>query len=115
MPSEKKLVFFAFQGEEMCFMHILLNAIDMYEKGIETRIVIEGKATALVKNLIESDNKLFKKAMDLNIIGSICEACSRQMGVLEYNEATGLPINGDLMGHPPMEPYIKAGYEIVAL
>ncbi|SHH69102.1 hypothetical protein SAMN02745245_01947 [Anaerosphaera aminiphila DSM 21120] len=112
----KKVVFFAFQGEEMCFMHILFNAIDMHKKGIETKIVIEGKATALIKIMIEKENKLFKEVVELDLIDSVCKACSNQMGVLDFiKDNTNLPLNGDLLGHPPMAPYVQDGYEIITL
>lgn len=112
----KKVVFFAFQGEEMCFMHLLFNALDMHKKGIDTKIVIEGKATALVKIMVEKENKLFQEVRDLGLIDSVCKACSNQMGVLEFIEnKTDLVLNGDLIGHPPMEPYIQNGYEIITL
>ena len=38
----KKVALFAFNGELMCLMHVLLNAIDMNERGQEVKIVIEG-------------------------------------------------------------------------
>lgn len=111
----KKVVFFAFQGELLCFNHILLNAIDMHEKGIEAKIVMEGKAVKLIKELDESENKAYKKARELNLFDSICTACSAKMGVLEYNKESGIPMNGDLSGHPPMHPYVEEGYEIIVL
>ena len=40
----KKIVLFAFNGEFICFMHVLLNALDMNKKGYDVRIVIEGAA-----------------------------------------------------------------------
>lgn len=111
----KKVVFFAFQGELLCFNHILLNAIDLHEKGVETKIVMEGKAVKLIKELDESGNKAYKKARELNLFDSICTACSAKMGVLEYNKESGIPMNGDLSGHPPMYPYIEEGYQIITL
>ena len=112
----KKILFYAFQGDAMCFNHIMLNAIDMHKKNIEVSIIIEGKATALVKTFVENDNKLFKEIVKLGFIDSVCKACSNQMGVLEFIENnTNLPINGDLQGHPPIEPYIRDDYEIIAL
>ncbi|QQK08410.1 cytoplasmic protein [Miniphocaeibacter halophilus] len=112
----KKVVFFAFQGEEMCFLHLLFNAIDMHKKGIDTKIVIEGKSTALVKTMTEKNNPLFKQVIELNLIDSVCEACSKQMGVYDFiKENTNLTFNGDLLGHPPMEPYINSDYEIITL
>ena len=111
----KKYVYFAFKGEAMCFMHILLNALDMESKEIEARIVIEGEAVVLVKMMIESKNPLFKKVMDKGLIDCICKACSSKMGVLEYNENCGIPINGDMSGHPAMSKYTDEGFEIITL
>ena len=112
----EKLVFFAFEGEKMCFTHLLINAIDMHEKGMDVKIVIEGKATKLTKEFLEEGNSVLKKTIDLGIIDSVCKACSNQMGVLEYfEENTDFVINGDLNGHPPMEPFIKNGYELVIM
>lgn len=113
--DKKKIVFFAFSGEKSSFMHILLNAVDMQEKGNEVKVVIEGQATKLVQTFIEEEIPIFKKALNLNIIDSICKACSEQCGVLEYNQKTGIPINGDLMGHPPMNKYIEDNYQIIVL
>ncbi len=111
----KKVVFFAFKGEKMCFMHILLNALDLHEKGVETKIVMEGEAVKLIKVLEEANNKLYLKAKELNLFDSICKACSAQMGVLEYNENCGIPLNGEMQGHPPMSDYVKDGFEIITL
>ena len=43
----KKIALFVFNGDPMCFIHVLLNALDMKEKGYEARIVIEGAAMEL--------------------------------------------------------------------
>lgn len=97
----------------MCFTHVLLNGLDMKEKGYDARIIIEGEAVKLVKELEE--NKLFKKAKEQGIIDGICKACSAKLGVLEYNESSGIPLIGDMKGHPSMEAYIKEGYDIITL
>ena len=31
--EQKKIVLFAFQGEVMCFVHVLLNAREYHDKG----------------------------------------------------------------------------------
>ena len=36
----EKLAFFAFNGDFICFAHVLLNAIDMKENGHEVKIVM---------------------------------------------------------------------------
>lgn len=111
----KKIVYFAFKGEAMCFMHILLNALDMESKGIEVKIVIEGEAVILVKKMIESKNPLFKKVFDRGLIDCICKACSAKLGVLEYNEKCGITMNGEMSGHPCMSKYVKNGFDIITL
>lgn len=110
-----KIAFFPFKGDKMCFMHILINSLDMYEKGIDNKIIVEGEAVKLIKVLEEEENKLYLKVKELGLFDSICKACSAQMGVLEYNEKTGIPIKGNANGHPAMYDYIKDGYQIVTL
>lgn len=110
-----KIAFFPFNGGKMCFMHVLINAVDLHEKGVDAKIIVEGEAVKLIKVLEEEENKLYLKTKELGLFDSICKACSAQMGVLEYNETTGIPIKGNANGHPAMYDYIKDGYEIVTL
>lgn len=49
--SMKKVVFFAFKENPMCFVHVMLNALDMKEKGYDVRIVLEGEAVNLIQEL----------------------------------------------------------------
>lgn len=111
----RKIAFYPFNGSKMCFVHILINAIDLHEKGIETKIIMEGEAVTLIKELEGEENKLYKKAKSLGLFDSICKACSAQMGVLDYNEKSDIPLKGNLLGHPAMYDYIKEGYEIITL
>ncbi len=96
-------------------MHILLNTLDMNSKGIEGKIIIEGEAVVHVKKMIESKNPLFKKIKDKGLIDCICKACSAQMGVLEYNENCGIPLNGDMSGHPAVSSYTQDGFEVITI
>ena len=47
-----KIIIVAFRSDPMCFVHVLLNALDMEEKGLGGKIVLEGEATKLLKELI---------------------------------------------------------------
>ena len=47
----KKFALFVFNGDPMCFIHVLLNALDMSDKGYEVKIIIEGAATQLISEL----------------------------------------------------------------
>lgn len=44
----------------MCFIHVLLNALDMKERGYEGKIVIEGAATKLFPELAKENNPMHK-------------------------------------------------------
>ena len=39
----KKVMFFAYKSEPMCFVHVLLNALDLHEKGYEAKIFSKGR------------------------------------------------------------------------
>jgi len=54
----QKYALFVFNGEMMCFVHVLLNAIQMHERGLEARIVMEGASTRLLPELVKPDNPL---------------------------------------------------------
>jgi hypothetical protein len=111
----KKIAFFAFRGQEMCFVHVLLNALDLDEKGHEAKIIFEGEAVVLPKVLEESKNNLYIKAKEKGLLDCICKACSAKMGVLEYNQSLKIPMGDDLKGHPSMEQYMKKGYDVLAI
>jgi hypothetical protein len=115
MPM-KKIALFAFNGELMCFVHVLLNAIDMNEKGYQVKIVVEGSATKLVPELARKDNpmyRLYEKAKGLDLIDGACKACSNKMGTLEAIKSEGLRLLDDMSGHPGMARYQEEGFEII--
>lgn len=112
----KKIVLFAFNGELMCFVNVLLNALDMKEKGFEVKIVIEGSATKLIPDLTVEGNLLngpYRKARAENLIDGVCKACATKMGTAEDAKAIGLALLGDMWGHPAMAKYLTDGYEII--
>ena len=43
-----KVVFFAFHSDPTCFMHAILNALDLEDKGMWGEIVFEGQSTQLI-------------------------------------------------------------------
>ncbi len=111
-----KTVLFAFNGELMCFVHVLLNALDMAERGLETAIVFEGSATALVPELAKADNpfhQLYAQAKEKNLIAGACKACSSKMGVLDEVAAEGLPLLDEMKGHPSMAGWMERGYTVI--
>ena len=112
----KRVVLFAFNGEFMCFIHVLLNALDMRTKGWEVRIIIEGAATKLVPELAAAGNPMFplyQKAKDQGLIEGVCKACATRMGTLDAAQAQGLRLLDDMSGHPSMARYLSEGWEIL--
>lgn len=112
----RKAVLFAFNGEFMCFVHVLLNALDMKAKGMDVRIVIEGSATKLIPDLAKEGNPmfpLFVKVKEQGLIDGICKACSSKMGTLEVAKKEGLKVLDEMSGHPSMARYKEQGFEVI--
>ena len=113
-----KVAIFVFSGDEMTFVHALLNALEMEEKGYYVRIIIEGSATRLISKIDKDDDlfsEFYKKAKEYGLIDCVCRACSVKTGTYEEAEKEGLKICGELLGHPSMERYIREGYEIITM
>ena len=111
-----KVVLVAFNGEMMCFVHVLLNALDMDAKGMEARIVFEGTATKLVAELAKEGNafrKLYLECRDKGLLAGACRACSAKTGSLESVQAEGLPLLDDMNGHPSLAAYMRSGFTVL--
>lgn len=112
----KKYALFAFNGELMCFIHVLLNALDLAAKGHEAKIVIEGAACKLMPEMAKEQSplhKLYAKAKEQGLIAGACRACSAKMDVTAAVEAEGLTFLDDMSGHPGMSTFLNNGYEII--
>jgi hypothetical protein len=112
----KKVVLFAFNGDAMCFIHVLLNALDMHEKKCEVRVVLEGAATRLIPDLAQDGNPLFQlyqKVGTLGLVAGACRACATKMGTAEAAKAQSLTLLDDMHGHPGMARYREEGFEII--
>lgn len=113
----RKIALFAFNGEFMCFIHVLLNALDMHERGYDVKVVIEGAATKLIPELAQEGNpmlRLYEKAKGLDLIDGVCKACSNKMGTLEAAQSQGLRLLDEMSGHPSMARYLEEGYEVIS-
>ncbi len=111
----KKFLFYGMTGDKMCFLHVLMNALDLTAEGMETRIIFEGASVKLVPLLEEENNPLYLKAKEKGLIAGICLACSKVLGVYEQCVESGLPFLSDMMGHAGMKPYILEGFEVISL
>ena len=113
----KKVALFAFNGEFMCFIHVLLNGLHLKQNGEEVKIVIEGSATKLIPELSKEGNpmfQLYQKAKEQKLIDGVCRACSSKMDVTTAVEAEGLPFLDEMAGHPSMARYLKNGFQVIS-
>lgn len=113
---QKKIILVAFQGQPMCFVHVLLNGLDLQAKGHQCKIIIEGEATKLIPDISQAGhflNDLYRQMLDQALLEGVCRACSSKMQVLEYIKNEGFPLLDDMSGHPGMAKYIEQGYEII--
>ena len=112
----KKVALFAFNGDPVCFIHVLLNSLDMQEKGYDLKLIIEGSAVTLVKDLADPAaplHSLYRKVKDSGLIDCVCRACATKLGSAGSAEEQGLPLGGQMSGHPSMAEYREKGYEII--
>ncbi|BBO91178.1 DsrE family protein [Desulfosarcina ovata] len=113
----KKVALFVFNGDPVCFIHVLLNGLDLQAKGMAGRIIVEGAATALLPKLADQGNplhKLWEKAKSQGIVDGVCKGCAHKMGTAEEAVKQGLPLLDDMSGHPSMSAYMEAGFEVIS-
>lgn len=112
----KKAALFAFNGDLMCFVHVLLNALDMAARGFEVKVIIEGSATRLIPELDQKGgplHPLYLRLTEQGLLEGACRACAYKMGTLADAEARGIPLLSDMEGHPGMAGYREQGFEII--
>ena len=113
----KRTALFVFNGDPVCFIHVLLNGLDMKAEGMDGRIVVEGAATALLPELghLESPlHKLWEQAKSQGIVEGVCKGCAHKMGAEAEAVNQGLALLDDMSGHPAMSRYVEAGFEIIS-
>jgi len=115
MDTRKKALF-AFRGDPLCFIHVLLNGLDLHERGLGGDIVVEGDAVTLIPEMAVSGHFLhsaYIRAREAKIIHGACRACSNKLGVAAEIEREGIPLVGDMANHPSMGGFIEKGYDII--
>lgn len=113
----KKMALFVFNGDPLCFVHVLLNALDLKAKDYDVRVIVEGAAVKLVPELAKPDFPLYglwEKVTADGLVEGVCRACSHKLGTLDAAKAQGLPLLDDMSGHPGMAGYRDQGFEIIS-
>ncbi len=107
---------FAYRQEPGCFIHVLLNGLDLHEKGHKVKIVIEGPATTLLPDIDTLDAplpSLFKQATDKGLMDGYCLACATKLGAKDGAKTSGLAPLSDMKGHPSMARYVEQGFTVI--
>lgn len=105
-----KVAIFAFNGEPMCLIHAQLHAEDMHTKGHYVKLIIEGSATKIVKELADPEkpfHNLYDKVKKLGVIDCVCKACSKKMDEFEAAIEQALKVSGEMKGHPSLLKYVE--------
>ncbi len=111
-----RFALFVFNGDPMCFIHVLLNALDMKAKGHEAKIILEGASVKLIPELVKPENPLnglWEKSLSADLVEGVCKACSGKLGTLDAAKEQGLKLLDDMSGHPSVAVYHDRGYEII--
>lgn len=109
----KKYLFYVMRSDKMCFIHVLLNALDLKDSGAEVKIVFEGQAVTLPPILTAENNGLYKKVHEEGLIAGVCEACAKALGVYEQIKDLELPFLNDMNQHAGLRPFTTQGYLVL--
>ena len=112
----QKFALFAFNGDPMCFIHVILNALELDQKGFEVKVIAEGSACKLASEFENESNPFYQKYQELRksgLIDCFCKACSAKMKTLEVVNEIGFATCSEMSGHPSMAKYINDGYTII--
>ena len=111
----KKQLFVLFNYNKGIFTHIMLNVLDFVNKGYDVGIIFESEACKLISEFENATNEKYEKIKEKKLIFAVCEICAKAMQALESAKRQNLPINGELLGHPPLESWIKNDYRIMVV
>ena len=112
----KKFALFVFNGDPMCFIHVLLNAMDMKKEGNDVRIIMEGASVKLLPELFKSQhplNQLWEKVLEQQLVEGACRACASKLGTLKDAEIHNIKLIDGMAGHPSMFDFMEKGFEII--
>lgn len=112
----RKVALFAFSPDPGCFAHVMLNALDMRDRGWEVKLVVEGEATkhiSVMRNETKPFHDLFRRTLNQGLFDCVCKACATRFGVIQAAIEQRIRPYGEMDGHPAVGRYIEDGYEVL--
>ncbi len=121
---QRKILFVLF-AEDVCRqLHTFLYATDLHRKGYEAKVIVEGMATRLLADLDQAPERLrlaVARAQDAGLIAGACLQASTGCGssedrnIVDAIQAHGVRFLSDLENHAGIEPFLREGYEVIAI
>jgi hypothetical protein len=121
---QRKILFVLF-AEDVCRqLHTFLYARDLHRKGYQTKVILEGMATRLLADLLQAPPLLQKAVADAKAAGLIAGACRQastgcgspeDRNVVDAIRGHGIGLLDDLDNHAGIEPFVREGYEVIAI
>lgn len=111
-----KTALFVFNDDPMCFIHVLLNALDLHVHEHEVRVIMEGASVKLVPTVAAPGHPLahlFAQVREKGLLDGACRACAAKLGVAKDIEAVGVELIGDMSGHPSIRSYMDQGFQVI--
>jgi len=121
----RKFLFLLFSDDSCRQNHALMYALDLHNKGFEVRLILEGPATKLLADFARPDSRAGELLRQAHRAGIVAGACARASGgcasgdptrkVTDVAHTHGIALLADLDGHAGIEPFVREGYEVIAL
>ncbi len=111
----RKQLFVLFNFNKGIFTHILLNVLDLAEKGYDVGVIFESEACKFITEFEGKQYEKYEQLKEKKLVFAVCEVCAKAMGALESAERQGLLIKGELSGHPPLRDWIKLDYDVMLI
>ena len=111
-----KTALFVFNDDPLCFIHVLLNALDLHAHEQDVQVILEGASVKLVPIVLAPEHPLahlFAQVREKGLLAGACRACAAKLGVAKDIEGTGVALIGDMSGHPSMRSYMDQGFQVI--
>jgi len=122
---KRKLLFLVFTDDACRQNHAFMYALDLHKNGHDVRVIIEGAATKVMTELALPDSRtgqLLRKAHEAGLVAGACARASSgcasgdpERDVAEIARKNDIALLSDMDGHASIEPFVRDGYEVVAL
>ena len=96
--------------------HVMLNAVDLRKADTKSKSCwrrINQNPKTICDDPKANFYPLWNQIVEGKYITAVCKACSQKMGGFEAAEKLGLPMNGDMSGHPPFSKWLAEGFQII--